>query len=459
MSNNKKQKKITVICIAILLVIAGITAAVILLPKAGQGKGEKMSGNQKSRQSAILLEKQDLITSVSATGTIKAAKSKGVTSNVNGAEVQKVYVSVGDTVKKGAKLLTFDTENLSENLADAKENLNEVTEEANENIAQANTKLRETKTAYQKAKDKSPQNEQEVAQTKKAYTEAKAQLQTAKKNKTKAVKEATKKVEEATEILDQCTVTAPIAGMVTSLSVEAGDTYAGGSLLQIDDTSSYIITTTVDEYDISNVKVGQKVVALTEATGEDELEGTIIFVSPTKGDANMNGMNSGADGYEVEISLNSQDVRLRLDLTAKLSIVIEEAEDVFAVPYDAVHETEDGKKIIYVANDMQMTDTQEADKNTTYTEVVVTVGMETDYYVEIQGADLSEGMRVLVEVEEPDELTDEQKDEPVLPGMKGGDMPGDEHGGMQGGDMPSGGPGGMQGGRGNGGSAPSVPGQ
>lgn len=460
MSSIKKHKKITVICIAILLIVAIVTAAIVCLTKSGQGKNEIMSEKAKSRQSTILLAKQDLVTSISATGTIEAAKSKSVTASVNGAEVQKVYVAVGDTVKKGAKLLTFDTETLSENLADAKENLSDVTEEADESITQANTKLRTTKSAYQKAKAKTPQNEQEISQAKEAYTEAKTQLQTAKKNKTKAVKEATKKVEEAEEALKQCTVTAPIAGMITSLSVEAGDTYAGGSLLQIDDTSSYIITTTVDEYDISSVKVGQKVVALTETTGDDELEGTILFVSPTKGDGNMNGMNSGSDGYEVKISLNSDDDRLRLDLTAKLSIVIEEAEDVFAVPYDAVHETEDGKKVIYVANDMQMSDTQESEKDATYTEIEVTVGMETDYYVEISGADLSEGMRVIMEVEEADETDDTQEDEFALPGMQGGDRDGMPGGGMQGGDMPSGGAGAQQGGGpGNGGGAPSMPGQ
>lgn len=449
MSNSKKHKKRTVILVIILVLAVIIAAVIFLQPGKRKNKAEVMNDAKKGRQSTITLQKQDLLTSISATGTIEATKSKSVSANVNGAEVKEIYVSVGDTVRKGDKLLTFDTEDLEDNLADAKENLSDVTEEADDAISDANDKVSECKTAYEKAKKASPKNQQEITQMKEAYTQAQSQLETAKSNKSKSVKEAKKKVEEAQEALDKCIVTAPIEGMVTSLSVEAGDNYAGGSLAQIDDTSSYIITTTIDEYDISNVKVGQKVVALTETTGDDELEGTITFVSPTKGNANMTGMNSGSDGYEVKISLNNNDERLRLDLTAKLSIVIEEAEDVYAVPYDAIHDTRDGKKVIYVQN---LSDDM---KESGYTEIEVTVGMETDYYVEISGDNLSEGMKVIMEVEEADEVEDTDENGFGLPGMQGterGDMP---SGGMQGGGAPSG----MQGGgRGNG-APPSMPGQ
>lgn len=451
MSNVKKRKKGIMILVSILVLAAIVAAAIFFRPGMRKNKAEVMNDAKKSRQSTITLQKQDLLTSISATGTIEAAKSKSVTANVNGLQVEKLYVSVGDSVKKGAKLLVFDTDELEEELADAKENLSEVTEEADDAISDANDKVSECKTAYENAKKASPKNQQEITQTKEAYTQAQSQLETAKTNKTKSVKEANKKVEEAQEALDKCVVTAPIAGMVTSLSVEAGDNYAGGSLAQIDDTSSYIITTTIDEYDISNVKVGQKVVALTETTGDDELEGKITFVSPTKGDANMTGMNSGSDGYEVKIALNSDDERLRLDLTAKLSIVIEEAEDVYAVPYDAIHDTKDGKKVIYVRN------SSDDMKESGYTEVEVTVGMETDYYVEISGDNLSEGMKVIMEVEEADEVEDTDENGFAFPGMQGddrGDMPNGE---MQGG-APSGMQGGQGGGRGNGG-APSMPGQ
>lgn len=47
--------------------------------------------------------------------------------------------------------------------------------------------------------------------------------------------------------------------------------------MQIEDVHSFVVTSSVDEYDINNVETGQKVVILTEATGEEELEGEITL--------------------------------------------------------------------------------------------------------------------------------------------------------------------------------------
>lgn len=106
-------------------------------------------------------------------------------------------------------------------------------------------------------------------------------METAKSSAKKSIKEAKKQVTQAQESLDKCAVTAPMDGIVTSISVQEGDTYSGGTILQIEDVSGYTISTSVDEYDISNVKVGQKVIVLTEATDEDELEGEVTFVAPS----------------------------------------------------------------------------------------------------------------------------------------------------------------------------------
>lgn len=474
MSEKRKNKKKTILWISILAAVAVLALVVILVIVPNIRKNKVMAikdGMMQNRQSTIALEKQDLISSISATGTIEAAKSRSVSASSNGMEVVKVCVSVGDTVKKGDQLVVFDTADLEDNLKEAKENLSDVTEEADDSISEAKEKLvkaksevteaknavSETRKEYQKAKKAGRGEETQkkeaysqavsaLEQKQEACEQAESQVKSAKKNKEKTIKEAKQKVTQAKKALEQCAVTAPIAGLVTQMSVEKGDMYAGGTIAQIQDVSSYMITTSVDEYDISSVKTGQRVVILTEATGDDELEGVITFVSPTKGSANMNGMNSGSDGYTVEISLKEADERLKLDMTAKCSIVLEEAKDVYAVPYDAVYEKEDGSRVIRVV-DTDGRDMQQADGN--YTEVTVTVGMETDYYVEISGEGLTEGMKVLMETETPDATDDKDETEFGFPGMQGagGDMPGGQ-------SMPGGG-----GDRGNGGGAPSMPGQ
>ena len=462
MSKIAKKKKI--IILSVVLALVAIVAAVVIfivMPKVQQKKAmESMMSAMQNRQSITTLSKMDLVTSISATGSLESAKTKSVSASANNMEVEKVYVSIGDTVKKGDKLIAFNTEDLEENLADVKENLAEVKEEQADAVSEAEESVTEAKEDYQSAKNeyKTAKNDERVIaeevtrkketmeQKEEAYNNAKKQLESAKKNRTKMVEEAQKKVDDAKEMLDNCTVTAPIAGLVTALEVEAGDTYAGGAIAQIEDVSSYTIITTIDEYDISKVKVGQRVVVLTETTGDDELEGKITFVSPTKGSSNMMGMNSGSDGYTVEIALTTKDDRLRLDLTAKCSIILEEATDVFAVAYDAVHKSKDGKSVLYVPS--------ESGEGNSYTEVEVTTGMVTDYYVEISGEALYEGMRVIMETDPVDVSTEDAKE------MGGFGFPGEQF--PTGGYIPIGGNNpniGMPNRGGNGGGMPSMPGR
>ena len=323
--------------------------------------------------------------------------------------------------------------------------------------------MRKAKKAYEEAK-KSKQKEQisqakteyenavstrksTLKQSKSSIEQAQEALETAKSSAKKSIKEAKKQVTQAQESLDKCAVTAPMDGIVTSISVQEGDTYSGGTILQIEDVSGYTISTSVDEYDISNVKVGQKVIVLTEATDEDELEGEVTFVAPSTESSSgssssqsgesggMTSTSSSSDGYEVQIALKTADDRLKLGLTARCSIVEEEAADVFAVPYDAISQNTSGESVINVS--------EGENGNVLKKQIVVTKGMESDYYVEVQSDELTEGMNVIIPTDPTSDSTSEESENDNLKGLLGGG------GGMQHGS--GGGPGGGGGAPGGGG--------
>ncbi len=190
-----------------------------------------------------------------------------------------------------------------------------------------------------------------------------------------------------------------------------------------------MISTSVDEYDISKVEEGQRVAVLTEATGEDEIEGEISFVAPTTGSSSFSGTTSQSaggtgmsstasssnSGYEVNIDIKTEDERLRMGLTAKCSIVLEEVRDVYAVPYDAIHENAEGSSVVYVSGNTA--------EGKSFTEISVEKGMESDYYVEISGDQLKEGMEILIST---DMVSDNGDDKPEENGfdMFGGGAPG-----------------------------------
>ena len=454
--------------IAIILILA--IAVVVIIGKIKTGQTKK--GKQETQQeNTISLEKMDLTKSISATGTIESKQSREVSANVNGVTINKIKVSVGDEVKKGKSLITFDETDLQESLSEAKDALSDAQSEGSSSIQKAqkqvsdakseyadvkseeNSKVAKAKKAYEEAK-KSKQKDQltqtkteyenavstrksTLKQSKSSIEQAQEALDTAKSSANKSIKEAKKQVTQAQESLDKCEVTAPMDGIVTSISVQEGDTYSGGTILQIEDVSGYTISTSVDEYDISNVKVGQKVIVLTEATDEDELEGEVTFVAPSTESSSgssssqsgesgaMTSSGSSSDGYEVQIALKTTDERLKLGLTARCSIVEEEAADVFAVPYDAISQNTSGESVINVS--------EGENGNVSKKQIVVTKGMESDYYVEVQSDELTEGMKVLIPTDSTSDSTSEETGNDSLGGFLGGG------GGMQGGS--GGGPG------------------
>lgn len=480
----KKHKKGTIILSVV--VVAAIAAAVIL-PKTLL-KGKESTQKMQAKQNTIQLSKMDLTSSISATGTLESANSKTVSANVSNVKIKKVLVSEGDTVKKGQSLVTFDESELQTTLSDAKESLSDTITQNASQLKSAKRKLSDAKETYTTQKKKL---QKEVASAKKTYeaakkavSQAKNQQEKTKANQTlqqaksayeqavsqqtssnkqnkesienakesvtttensnkKSLKGAQKSVDDATEALENCVITAPISGTITAVGVEAGDTYSGGDMFEISDCSKFQVSATVSEYDIANVKKGQKVVILTDATDDTELQGEITYVALTTGSSlssssssssgngataqssaggGSSSSSSSSSGYEVTIKVKDSNDKLRVGMTAKCSIILKEAKDVYAVPYDAIHTNNSGDSVIYVQD------------GTSKKEVTVTKGMESDYYVAVSGDGLSEGLNVIIPSDSTSASSSkDSSDSSGLSGMLGGG------GGNMGGGAPNGG--------------------
>ena len=218
------------------------------------------------------------------------------------------------------------------------------------------------------------------------------------------------------ERIDGTVVKATASGLVTAVNVEVGDTYNGSVIAVIDNVDSFDITTEIDEYDINSIAVGQEVVIKTNATGDEELSGTVKKVSPiatgsSSGDlsGSLGGLDlgsimggSGSSSFStgnsnddvtftVTIALNTPSDKLRIGMTAKLNIVLQKNADVLSVPYNAV-QTDDEGTSYYV---QKVTGTNE-DGTYKTKKIKVDKGIESDYYTEIINSGLEEGDQVIV---------------------------------------------------------------
>ena len=124
----------------------------------------------------------------------------------------------------------------------------------------------------------------------------------------------------------------------------------------------------------------------------------------------MGGSSSSGSGYEVTITLTGSHEQIRSGMTAKCSIIIKEASDVYAVPYDAIQTNSEGNDVIYVK-----------DSSGERKEVTVEKGMESDYYVEVSSDELSEGMSVIIPSDEISGDSSDSNESGGLGFMLGGD--------------------------------------
>lgn len=201
-------------------------------------------------------------------------------------------------------------------------------------------------------------------------------------------------VEMYEEQLEACIVKAPFDGTITALNFEEGDTYTGQTLLTIQNAEELTITADVSEYDISDIQKGMAVVFKTDTTGDEEMFGQVTFVSPVPN------VGTGTSiTYPIEITISDPNERLRLGMTAQTNVILDQVENVFAVPYECVKTDEDGNTYInvlveYSGEDETTAEMAELGLSQNTEKILVEVGLETDYYTEIRGKDLEVGMEV-----------------------------------------------------------------
>ena len=212
------------------------------------------------------------------------------------------------------------------------------------------------------------------------------------------------------EQLEKGIVTSNVDGTVTSVNVKQGDIYTGSTIVKIDGTEEFIIEAEIDEYYISDIKVGMKALIKTDSTRDEELEGRVIFTAVSPTTSSINGVTTTSSAnttYNVKIALDKQNERLRLGMNAKLSIILDSKEGVWTVPYDAVYEREDGSHYIEILkNDKAVEDDTNIDPNDKE-ELDVTVGIEGTYYIEIYSDKLVDGMKVVLPERETENSIDE----------------------------------------------------
>ena len=209
-------------------------------------------------------------------------------------------------------------------------------------------------------------------------------LKTAELSTDDAVAEIEEQIKTIKKNIEKCTVKADMDGIITEVNVKAGDTYSGAVIAVIQDDSSYKIEAAADQYDISKLEKGLPTEITVQAVSSVPMSGSLSFVAPTPQASAMAMESASSTDYTIEAVFDNNEDKLRLGMTAKLNIIVGESKDVLAVPESCIYTDEDGKTFIEVNGSGDSTE-----------RVYVECGLKNDYYTEVSGEGLKEGMEVI----------------------------------------------------------------
>ncbi len=283
-----------------ILLIGAIVIAIRLILTDPAGK--------KPEYVTLNITRGDLRQVVSASGEIQPVNTVNVGSQVSGT-IDNLYVDFNTKVKKGDILLTIEPSVLQASVDEAKASLDSAVSQRNF----AKNEYERNKMLYEG--DMISRAEMEQSQTQYEQSE-------------QSVKRAQSTYDRAVTNLGYATIVSPVDGTVISRKVDVGQTVAASfqtpDLFEIaEDLTKMQIETSVSEADIGVIKDGQTVTFSVDAYPTETFQGVVrqIRLSPTT--------TSNVVVYTVVINVDNTDLRLMPGMTAFVTIIISERDNVW----------------------------------------------------------------------------------------------------------------------------------
>ena len=189
----KKSKKLRIILILLILFLVIFGGIRMLSGKMNQTLEQMANTSQ-----VETVKRRDLSDFISLTGTVEGASKTNVTSKAN-AEVKQVHVSVGDEVKEGDVLCTFDSKKIKEQISSAKDSIKKEEAISSNTKKQNKEALQDAKEAQQAELSSAGQSIQEAQEEYQAAAQSIADaraLQDTKRENLAAAEKALKKAEK-----------------------------------------------------------------------------------------------------------------------------------------------------------------------------------------------------------------------------------------------------------------------
>jgi HlyD family secretion protein len=364
----KNSKRILLIVLA-LLVVGGFTA---------WWKYGRADESASSTLATARVVRRDLSSAVLATGAVKpqVGAEVRVGARMSG-KVERLHANIGDIVRKGQIIAEIEKADLEAKVRQrgaelrlAEARLSAVKtlrpheiDKAQAEVAQwqASVEFYEkdlvrqekllsrdftSQQAHDRAREQLVVSQARLAAAREALTLAKEGYREDLKQAQAEVDRASAVLADAKVQLSYATITAPINGVIASVSTQEGETVAAGlnapTFVTIIDLGRLQVDTFVDEVDIGKVEVGQEATFTVDTFTDREFKGRVNAIYP-KAVIQENVVN-----YDVVVTIASDyENLLRPEMTTNVTILLETQSDALVIPSGAL-QRERGRNILYL---------------------------------------------------------------------------------------------------------------
>ncbi|CAN7157973.1 efflux RND transporter periplasmic adaptor subunit [Devosia sp. LjRoot16] len=271
---------------------------------------------------------------VLASGVIQASSLVSVGAEVSG-RIKTLNVQLGDDVKAGDVIAEIDSLNQQNAVKAAQASL--ANTEAQKTIQTAN--LGQAKTALDRAEKLSPQkliSDADLQTAQLAVQTAEGQLQAIEAQ----IQQAQINVEAAELNLDRTKIVAPSDGTVVAVSVEVGQSVnannSSPTIVKLANLDKMVVKAEISEADVPRVEPGQQVYFTILGDPDTRINATLRAVEPAPdsiaSDDTTSSSSSTAVYYNGLFDVDNPGHKLRISMTAQVTIVLKSADDVLTVP-------------------------------------------------------------------------------------------------------------------------------
>jgi HlyD family secretion protein len=277
----------------------------------------------------VPVERGPLRVEINSTGTVKPLVEVQVGSQVSGT-IKTLYADFESEVKKDEIIALIDPDLYEAKMLQARADL----EAARANLGKAEvTAADELRTLKRKetliGKDSISQSDYDTAKTKSDAATAQIEIEKAR------IAQLLAKLNEAELQLKYTRILAPVNGVVTSRSMDIGQTVTAGFQTPVlfkiaEDLTRMQVHTNVDEADIGRVKVEQNATFTVPAFPD------LIFKAKVSQIRNDPKIEQNVVTYSVILDVSNEELKLRPGMTANVQILVNEIDDTLMLPEQAL---------------------------------------------------------------------------------------------------------------------------